>query len=285
MTTKMKWLALFSSLALTSCGGSNYFKEAASKDSNEALYEDALKLIDQADYTGAINKFSQMSSDAQNSSDVQRSLAGAYAGRCGLNFLDFVSNIGGSGAPFSMFMSGFTNRTVAPTDCYTSQLTIESRFGDTAVTRTASNGTSQGNSLNFFMAILGMSKIGTNLRSVADADQDGSVDAGFDACLNTSITDDEVKQVGTGFAMVLDNFTAISSTLDPATSTLIDGISTTCAALTPNPCVITDPTSASWDAAAILAFRSLIKSNTIGIQNCSADNGLNPLPFPFDCCP
>lgn len=271
------------SLTLLSCGGSNYFKDASVKDSNEALFEDGQKLVDEQRYTEAIAKFLSTSSSFQTSYEFRRALAGAYAGRCGLNLLQFSSQIQGSGAPFSTFMSGFTSATVAPADCYLAQQVLENAYGATAALRTAALGSSQGNSVNFFMAILGMSKIGSRLRDKADPTQSGSVAGGFDACSSGSISDAEVKEIGTGFALILDNFATISATLGG--SSAIGSVNTACAGITPNPCIITDPTSASWDAAAVMVFRSLIKSNTIGIQSCSADNAGNPLPFPFDCCP
>lgn len=211
----LKTLSLFLLAAtLLSCGGSNYFEETSKKDSDEALYEEALKLIDRSKYTEAISKIEETSVGFRTQRKVVRSLAGAYAGRCGLNFLTFVEGIGGGGTPFSLFKNGFTSSTVVPTDCQHAQDIIEDAFGETAALRIARLGSSEGNSVNMFMAVLGMSKIGSTLRSRADADQDGAVDAGFDSCDPTKLNDDATKQVGTGFALMIDNFTVIASSFD-----------------------------------------------------------------------
>lgn len=271
--------------AQLSCGGPNYFKDAAVKDSDEALYEDALKLIDAADYTGAIEKINQTSATFRTGRKVVRSLAGAYAGRCGLDFMAFTQGLGGSGAPFNLFKNGFTSSTVVPADCQTAQEVIEGAFGATAAERIANLGTSEGNSVNMFMAVLGMSKIGSTLREAADADQDGTVDGGYDSCDSSKLSDDATKQVGTGFALMIDNFTVIASSFDESTATLVDGISDVCDDITPNPCAIFDPEDPTWDATALLAMRSLTRSNSFGIENCdSGDAPSNPAPYPFSCC-
>lgn len=274
-------------LAMTqlSCGGPNYFKDAAVKDSDEALYEDALKLIDAADYTGAIDKINETSATFRAERKVVRSLAGAYAGRCGLDFLEFTQGLGGSGAPFNLFKNGFTDAAVSPADCQAAQDLIEDAFGETAAERVVNLGASEGNSVNMFMAVLGMSKIGSTLRGAADADQDETVDAGYDSCDDSKLSDDATKQVGTGFALMIDNFTVIATSFDDSTAALVEGISDTCDDITPNPCAIFDPDDPTWDATALLAMRSLTKSNSFGIENCdSGDPVSNPAPYPFSCC-
>ena len=268
-----KYLYIFLGFYLTACGA-NIFSASASKTSDESLYEDALKLIDDADFDGAIAKILLMTTANQNTEEVQRSLAGAYAGKCGLIFLDMMEGLSsGTGTPFNIFMSGFTSITVTPASCYTSQTTLETKFGATAAARDNSD-------VNMFMAVLGMAKIGTYLREKADADQDGVVDAAFNACNAGSISDAEVKQVGTGLGMVIDNFTAVAAAVSGGSGALdaIANLQAACALMPSNPCTITDPNSASWDATRIKAIRSIIKSTSYGIQSC-ADAGI------VTCCP
>lgn len=282
----VKFIVLCALASVTlSCGGPNYFREYGNPESDEALFEDALKFIDRAEYSQAISKINETSVTFKSQRRVIRTLAGAYAGRCGLDFMKFMEGLGGGGAPFNLFRSGFTQSTVVPEDCQTAQRIIEDAFGATAAERTSTLGASEGNAVNMFMAILGMSKIGSTLRSIADVDRDGVVDPGYDSCDSDILTDDGAKQVGTGFALMIDNFTVIASSFDPATAAVVEGIADVCGAIDPNPCAIYDPDSEAWDAATLLAMRSLTKSESMGIENCaSGDVPQNPAPYPFFCC-
>lgn len=290
-------LALVLSGSTLSCGGTNIFQETAKKDSDEAIYQDALTLTNSGQYTDALAKFAELGGSYLSEPKVQRALAGAYAGQCGQNLLNQTTSMGnsGNGAPLAMFMSMFTTTSVVPASCYQAQLTIERSFGATANLRSSSD--------NMFMAILGMSKIGTYLRKGADVDQDGTVDindqadacggvdtdlvpdgkAGpFDACNSACLSDSEVKQIGTGLGLIIDNFAAVSAQLGGQQGSLND-LQAKCIQLAAanggvNPCVITDPTSSTWDANTIKVFRSLIKSTSFGIQTCNLD----PLVL---CCP
>ena len=257
---------------LTSCNPSaNILKNLSAKTSDEAMYEDALKLVDTQDYAGAISKILATTASFQTNTTVKQTLAGAYAGKCGLVFLTFVKNLSGAtGAPLSFLMSAFTSVTVSPSDCYLAQTTTESTFGSTSSAR--------GTDTNFFLAVLGMVKIGTYLRASADTNQDGVVDtvatvpslsADYDSCNSSSISDANVIQVGTGLGLILDNLAAISSSLSGTSSTGFATLQTACALITPNPCTITDPNSANWTATTIKAIRSVIKSNTFGIESCA----------------
>ncbi|MBX2987478.1 MAG: hypothetical protein KF802_06245 [Bdellovibrionaceae bacterium] len=278
MKTSRKITILLLAGALSSCGGSNYFEPMASKNSDEALYEDALKLVDGQRYDEALAKIAEMSSAAQGGDDVVLTKAGIYAGKCGLNFLTFVDNIDGSGTPFNLFKSGFTGVSVDVAHCQTAQDLIET-FGTTGIQRLSRLGSLRGNNANTFMAVLGMSKIGAQLKAKEDDDP------AYNACSDLTVgTDSEVAQIGTGFALLLDNFAAISANLSGSTSTLLDDLNDSCQLMTPNPCSITSPADTAWtDPMVQLAIKALVRSDTVGVQNCSAD----PMhPFhPFDCCP
>lgn len=286
-------LSLSFAAALTaSCGGTNLLKDLSNKESDEAIYLDALKLTDQGRYTEALAKFAELNPSFAAEPEKRRALAGAYAGQCGQDILAQSQSLSsGSGAPFATFMSMFTNLEVTPTSCYLAQTTIENTFGNLSSARESSD--------NLFMAILGMSKIGSFLRNAADQDMDGAIDGNtagvcggtdtdlvpdgipgpFDACHADCISDNDVKQVGTGLGLVIDNFTAISASFGGSSSVgAISDMQEACALIPGNPCAITDPNNAGYDATAIKVIRSMIKSQSFGIQDCTLD----PLVL---CCP
>ncbi|HRO66951.1 MAG TPA: hypothetical protein PL182_05255 [Pseudobdellovibrionaceae bacterium] len=281
-------ILLLTSTVLVSCGGDNYFTQMAGKSSDEALYADALKLVDQREYDEALAKIASMSASGQSDQEVVRTRAGIYAGKCGLDFLDFVSKLDQGSSPFSLFMGGFRGVAVNVAHCQTAQNLIETNFGATGVQREALLGARIGG--NLFMAVLGMTKIGTQLRAVADVDGaggtgNGTVDAGFDACDAGSISDTDLVNVGTGFALLLDNLAAIASSLSGSNASLLDGINATCGdpLMPTNPCTATSTSDPVWsDGNTRTIIRSLIKSQSFGIEACAS--GPAPIPYPFNCC-
>lgn len=262
--------------SLSSCGG-NFFQLTAKKDTSEAIYQDARSALNNLDYDTAISKITEL--QTKDSTFYLRcekvdgikicpreDLAGAYASKCGLNFVNFVSSLtSSSGSPFLFFMQKFKTIAVSPSNCYEAQKVIES-FSASSTGRTSEQ--------NLFMAILGMAKMGTYLREVADIDQDGSTDATFDSCDSAKISDNSLRQVISGMGLVIDNLAAVSAVLSGSSSALtdLDTIKTTCGSA----CIITDPNSSSYNSTVV---RNLLKSSDKGIEPSSG------CTFPCVVCP
>lgn len=257
------------------CGG-NFFQLTAKKDTSEALYQDARDSLNDLDYDTAISKIVEIKT--KDSSFYLRcekvdgikicpreDLAGAYASKCGLNFVTFVSSLtSSSGSPFLFFMQKFQTVTVSPSNCYEAQKVIES-FGATSGARTTEQ--------NLFMAVLGMAKMGTYLRDAADVNQDGNADVTYSSCSSTSITTDYLRQVMSGMGLVLDNLAAVSAVLSGNSSALTDleTIKAACGVA----CSITDPNSSSFDET---ITRKLLRSSDNGIEPSSGCTLIT-------CCP
>lgn len=286
-----RWFAaLMAALALSSCGGTNYFAPASNKDSDDAIMEDVQKLVDKKQWDAALERMGDLSSSGRDSFVAVRTEAGIHAGKCGLDFLKYASGLDGAGSVFSLFTSGFTTSTVDVAECQAAQTLIETKLGATAVDRASNLPNQQAQNVNFFMAVLGTAKIGTQLRAIADTDQDGTIDAGFDACRAANkMTPAEIIQVGTGFSLLLTNFSAIAAAFGDGNQDALTDVSTKCAAQTPNPCAITDPANSTWtdpppfplvEPVAITLFRSLTQSTEFGVGTCTPGSG----SYPFDCC-
>ncbi len=257
---------LFSFVFTTGCGG-NLFELTAKKDTSEAIYQDARQALNNLDYDTAITKIVALQTkdtsfylrcSKVNGVKIcpREDLAGAYASRCGLNFVTFVSSLtSSSGSPFLFFMQKFQNVVVSPADCYEAQKVIET-FGALSTSRSAEQ--------NLFMAVLGMAKMGTYLRDAADTNQDGAADASYSSCNSSSISDDYLKQIMSGMGLVIDNVAAVSAVLSGSSSALtdLDAIKTACGAS----CVITDPNSSNFDPA---VARVLLRSSDRGIEPSS----------------
>lgn len=276
-------LILFYFIAV-GCGG-NLFQLTAKKDTSESIYQDARSALNSLDYDTAIAKLVELQTK-DNAFYVRcekvdgvkicprEDLAGAYASKCGLNFVTFISSLtSSSGSPFLFFMQKFQTITVSPANCYEAQKVIES-FGASSAERTSEQ--------NLFMAILGMAKIGTYLRDVADINQDGTTDTDYDSCSSDvdaatqpqGISEDYLRHVISGMGLVIDNLAAVSAVLSGGSSALTDlqAIKDTCGAA----CVITDPNSASFNAT---VTRNLLKSSDKGVEPASG------CTFPCVSCP
>ncbi len=265
-------LRIISILMLTSgmsCSA-NIYTDISNKSTEQALLEDAVKAINKGDYDGAIAYLGRITSSFRHEAKVSKTAAAAYAGKCGLNFFDMITTISTatSDTPLMMLMKAFQTVTVTPASCDTAQTELESKYGTVSAARPTD--------INLFMAILGMAKMGTYLRSLADTDQNAIVDAGFaDACAAGTITDANTKEVGTGLGLLLDNISSLTAAVaGNGAITALAALQAACGAS----CVITDINSASWTVPNIKVIRSAIKSNTFGIQNCAN------APF-VTCCP
>ncbi len=255
-------------LTISSCGDKNVFTDAAKKDTDLALREDAEKYINSGDYVAGIAKIDAMSESYGARSDMLTLKASAYAGLCGFNFLDFISALENntSDALFLMSMRQFQTKAVVPVACAVAQATME-RIG-TVATRDANQ--------NLFMALLGFAKMGTILRDKADADMDGAVDDVDNACKDTVLTGDDVRTVVTGLGLVLENIAALSAVLSGGSAvTDLESLQTKCNEASVS-CTITDPTQI--DDTAVAGFRTLIDTSAFGIGDCTDD------PF-ITCCP
>ncbi len=250
-------------VGLLSCTGSNLYKDLASnKSSDAALYEDAQKLIDSADYTGAINKILATTAGFQAEARVKESLAGAYAARCGMVFLTFVSNLtnGGSSSLFKIAMNGFVGVDASNyADCKTAETIIEG-MGN-ALSRTSSQ--------NFFMLFLELAKMGNRIRSVADITPtttgDGVVDGAFNCRSSVPIAD--AKEIIDSFSKLIENLTALTAqgaSVNGAGS--ISGIAATCGAACLNLVYSTPPVETDTP---IILSRALLNSQAIGVGICN----------------
>ncbi|MCB0367999.1 MAG: hypothetical protein KDD45_00825 [Bdellovibrionales bacterium] len=277
MRNKEKFiLIVLINIILTSCGG-NLFQLTAKKDTSEAIYQDAKMALDSLDYATAITKILELQTNdntfylrCEKVDGVKicprEDLAGAYASRCGLNFVSFVSSLTSStGSPFLFTMQKFQTISVTPDQCYEAQKVIET-FG-TSAQRTSDQ--------NLFMAILGLAKMGTYLRADADQDQDGSADAGYSSCDASKISTNDLRQVMSGMGLVLDNLAAVTAVVSGNSSALtdLDTIKSTCGA----PCAITDPESTAFNET---VTRMLLRSSDQGIEPSSGCTFAG-----LDCCP
>lgn len=272
------WRALFLSimvLAQLSCSV-NILENFADKNSDEAKFIDAKKLMNDRDYDGAIDKLDETTSSFQNERKVISLRASAYAGRCGMEFVPFAEALGNLGTTRLFNMLAQYYAVATPTDwadCITAENLLESLGVATART----------NDENILMVLISFAKIGNILSFYTDTNDDGSPEAGYtaDAC-NTSgtqtadagLTDADQREVGSGMTLAIEALSEVSGTIDLGADSLTDvsGACTTLAGINPSYdfCSITDPTLFTADH--LQAIRSLIREDSsIGVGSCVGD--------------
>ena len=122
-------LSLFSLFLVLGCTG-NVLRELADKNTDDALLFDAKTAVNTQNYDEAINILTlRLSSSGQLKSEARSILASAYAGKCGLNFLEFVDGLAAAptGSAFSLVSSPFVGIAVDSTYCLQSLQTLEDR--------------------------------------------------------------------------------------------------------------------------------------------------------------
>ena len=111
------FLSIFLSISLNSCGG-NILSEFADKESDPALLKAMQIHTNKFEWDDAISKYSQMSTEFASKREVLVVLASAYAGKCGLRFIELAQNIGDMGVTllFKFLMRQFPNSTSSNRD-------------------------------------------------------------------------------------------------------------------------------------------------------------------------
>lgn len=199
---------------------SNFFKEAADKSTDEAKLEEIRKLMNSQDWDLALAEFEELSESQKSQVATIETWASAYAGKCGLNFVSYFNNLSeaslGGTTLFKYFMNAFTGVSVNPSSCYSAQLKMEEISTDPA---------ERSSGQNLFMAILGMVKVGTYLRNIADKDGTGGLGDGnadtptYNSCNTSSLSDNDVKQIMTGIGLITTNLADLTDAISEGTIT------------------------------------------------------------------
>ncbi len=264
-------LSLISLLQL-SCS-QNLFSDLGSKSTDEALFVEAQSAVNKQEYQFAIDIITlKMSSSFQLKTPSRQLLAGAYAGKCGLNFLSYVDSISHatSTSAFVLVSIPFVQRVSVPDSCLDALKVMEAIGPSTSRTVTQ----------NAFAAIVGMSLMGTATRVYTDAlpvNGDGTQDAVGISC---TLTDAQINNVVLGFGFMVQNFPYLSTDQLGSSSTPLTDVINKCAALSGGAsCNITnvaDITTPIRDA-----FRRLMNTVEYGVGTV-VTNG-NPVAIATAC--
>lgn len=249
----------------------NILEAFADTTSDEALLFKAKMKINDGDYTTALTYFTSMTPLFLTRRDVIGVRSSAYAGICGLDFLDLVDGITNMGTTrlFVLLMQEFTLGTTDKRDaCVLAEnymQTISTSYTD----RTSDE--------NLFLALINLSKMGVIFNRLADADADSSLDAGFDACAAGDFPDADVREVGTAINLMRTSASGVTGT---TFTSFASAVNTICdnwpgGLATYNFCVDgSGPifSGASFTANQLKGIRSLVnESSDVGLGSCTGD--------------
>jgi len=247
----------------------NILEEFGDQTTDDALFYQAKMLINDGDYQGAIDAFADMSPEFLARREVKGIHASAYAGVCGVNFLDILDAFGTLSATrfFLWAMQTFTGGSAARQSACISAETLLKEIGATGSARTDDE--------NILMTFISLTKMGVILSRYADANSDDAVDGGFDPCDSAvDLPSADTKEIATGFAIAIDslqNITSLSIGGD-----ITSQVSTACGDLpAPQQPACNNPTdfdTADVDATEESLYRSLLKEDqSVGLGTCAGD--------------
>lgn len=221
-------------IILVSCSG-NVLTELSNEASDEALYEEALKDINDGNYVGAVQACIDMSAGATADRSVAYVCASAYSGRCGLDFLSLLTAIEAyAAAPVlntMMFFSSVSHGATATnvSDCATSTGLLQGIGA--AATRTADE--------NLLMVFNNIMTLGVVGNFYADTDDNDVRDPAYDTCGDIdNATADIVTEAfwelkESAGSTGITELTGFATTINAACATL-PGINDFCSATDPS---------------------------------------------------
>lgn len=247
----------------------NFLKDASNQSSQEAYINDAVKALDAKDYDTAITILTtKLNVDYRTSNEVRRLTAEAFAGKCGLDTLDFLTGLGdSSSALFKIFTTPLYGVTTDAAYCKAATSKM-SEIG-VAGARTASD--------NTFLTVVSMARIGSAINQVLDTSPvggDGTLEA-----TSCTLTDAQVDEVILGLGFLIENITYVSSSLiGSGATTALTGLTSACTAVGIN-CSITD--GSIIDATLRDTFRDLLNTTEFGVG--SVTTGGDPVAIGLAC--
>lgn len=247
--------------SVTSC--KNAFEESAQKNTNEAVYFAAQRDLDASDFDSAITKLLTLSTAYKSRREVVATIASAYAGRCGLQFLTLVQLISDNPGSrlFPLLIQNFKNSTVSDiADCVEGERWLRTLAPTNVFTDLTSDE-------NIMLAMLSFAKIGSALATYGDLDHDGVADATFDTCNVANLPDATAREIGTGITVAISAIAASGATIGAGA---LNAVATACSSLPAgqNFCSIYVP--ADFTAAQVKVINGLIAStDTVGLGTCN----------------
>lgn len=251
---------------LMSCS-QNLLSELDSKTTDDALLFDAQTAVNAQRYQDAITIVTaQVSSAGQQRVEAREILANAYAGKCGLNFIDYTDSLANAtnGSAFVLAATPFVGRVVDPASCLTSLQTLD------LIGPTASRNVNQ----NALASVVGMVLMGSATRLYTDnapTNGDGAQDSANISC---GLSNTQIDQVILGYAYMAQNFSALTAAqIGSSSQNTITASIAICNSIAGSSCTNTDPAQISTLMRDTM--KDLMNTSQYGVGTFDASNPVN----------
>jgi len=260
MKINILYFLFLSGLFMASCGP-NALSGLGSETSDEYYLEEASKANNAQAFDYAIDiLLNKLSSSGQSTVKAKELLAGAYAGKCGFNFINYttaLSAVSGTTTAFGTAMKPFVGVQTAPSFCLSALQTMDSL--GTPGQRTANQ--------NAFTSITGLVMMGASLRTYADASPvngDGVMDGANFICSAVNVSNDKMDDIIVGFGYFTTNFAYVSAALLGSSSfSSLNDIVTLCNSVSGATCTVTNKANVSSGTRDLI--RDFINTTEYGI--------------------
>lgn len=215
---KYQSLILLFVFVFSGCGDVNVLDNYSNADSDEARYFEATTLLDERKWSQVISIIeNDLSNGFAARSEVQETLASAYAGHCGYTFADILVGLQDATDSrfFPLFLDIFSSNSIVTTSC-DHAITVLQGLG-TVTERTSKQ--------NLMLSILGMARIGTTLAVKLDPGATGTADPAANVCSRTDpgvpyLAEADIKKVATGIGLIFENISALGGLLGSGSNSL-----------------------------------------------------------------
>lgn len=276
---------IFFIATLTSCGPNLFEEFSQTKDSTDAILEEAQLQIDESKYDDALVTLNKLSSRMRNEKEVILLYTSVYAGKCGISFFQVADALQNAGSgSFLVLATSAVNNLTSTNVAFCDLAKAELEKIDPAVALADSR-----ISLNSF--ILGFVRLGlvadtlpNNMPNAAPAFTDPA-----DMCDPATISDANVKKLVTSLTMVLQNISAFGASNIPGfnLTALLADINANCPP--GQTCLSLDEDALDFSStgtvqqqATAMTIRSLFSTDELGTVKPSCT--VATVSDPGDCC-
>ncbi len=186
----------------------NIYNDMVDKTTESAKLYQAEMYLSSGQWTAAITQFNLLNATTLATTSVKVDYASAYAGRCGLNFLNMANTLQNQGAQNlleALLPAVVTSSIASVQDCVTAE-TILMTMANANCVVSDPNGA-------LLIAFSSLAKISSILNFYADANKNGTVDAGWDACGGAGLANlpnADLDKIVTAFYIFINNAAGLS---------------------------------------------------------------------------
>lgn len=268
-------LGLLVLMSSTSCTNPNIYEEfSQTKNSYEAILEEARLYIDESQFDSALAELNTLSSANQAKTEAILLFVSAYSGKCGISFTRVADALSGSTSGSLLEVATSMAHGLGTTDLASCNL---AKAKLDLIPPAEALADSKIQLVSFILGFVRLGLIGKTL----DTNNNGLLDDARSACTVAHLSDANVVRSLSSLTMVIQNVTAFGASNIPGVdlSTVLTTIQASCPM--GQTCLTVDESSVTIDSGGAgapldlaITLRSIFASNELGTKKagCSISN-------------